>query len=196
MGTMLTGDQHKVANKRIGELLRQLGQKEYPYDPEKLIAALQAIGEGQFGMIGCKFPSRIFVPELIPTYTDDAGNTCQAEVVEDVQPSDFLVEGLEFIPLLKPGESSIKCPVMQKRAVALRANLGLVDGRRILVEQEKIPVELRGKTLILLPGTLVRRWHYTEFSFLIWSIDRWTMVFNRFDADFDGSSILARPKKR
>jgi len=52
MGYILTGDQQRTANKRIGEILRQFGQDEYPYDPERTLDALQAFHEGRFDAVG------------------------------------------------------------------------------------------------------------------------------------------------
>ncbi|MBI2050683.1 MAG: hypothetical protein HYT31_02660 [Parcubacteria group bacterium] len=52
MGYILTGDQQRTASRRLGEILRQLGQDEYPYDPERALAALQAFHEGRFGSLG------------------------------------------------------------------------------------------------------------------------------------------------
>lgn len=48
MGYKLTGDQLKTALKRLGEIGRQFGQAEYPYDPERLLLALQDVIEGRF----------------------------------------------------------------------------------------------------------------------------------------------------
>ena len=40
MGNILTGDQAKAAFRKLGEIARQLGQDEYPYDPDRLLGAL------------------------------------------------------------------------------------------------------------------------------------------------------------
>src|SRR3989338_5730312 len=48
MGYILTGDQMRTVYRKLGEIQRQLGQAEYPYDPERLILSLQGIVEGQF----------------------------------------------------------------------------------------------------------------------------------------------------
>lgn len=52
MGHVLTGDQLRTALKRLGDIERQLGQKEYPHDPEGLLNVLQAVGEGKFRVNG------------------------------------------------------------------------------------------------------------------------------------------------
>ena len=44
---------------------------------------------------------------------------------------------------------------MRKRAVKLNGNLGLADGERMLIEQDKIPSKFRSFE-ILLPGTVLR----------------------------------------
>lgn len=54
MGYTLTGDQQKTANRRIGEILRQFGQDEYPYDPERALDALQSFSEGRFESMGAR----------------------------------------------------------------------------------------------------------------------------------------------
>jgi hypothetical protein len=45
MGYNLTGDQLKTAAKRIGELLRLVGQAEFPYEPEGFLRDLQSLIE-------------------------------------------------------------------------------------------------------------------------------------------------------
>ncbi len=152
MGCILTGDQLRTALKRLGDIERQLGQKEYPHDPEGLLNALQAVGEGEFKTIGGKyFPSQFLAADLIPK--DKYGNPWV--VVEDVLPSNFKVEDLEFVSFLKDGELRVNNETMQKRARELKANFGLVDGKRLLERQDNIPAKLRGKFLILLPGTIL-----------------------------------------
>jgi len=49
MGHVLTGDQLRAAMRKLGDLMRQFGQGEYPHDPALALAALQAIDEGRFG---------------------------------------------------------------------------------------------------------------------------------------------------
>ena len=63
MGYQLTGDQSKLANKKIGDILSQLGQEEYPFDPERLLGALQALSEGRFEAVGGQFSSEPTVTE-------------------------------------------------------------------------------------------------------------------------------------
>ncbi|MDP1709501.1 MAG: hypothetical protein Q8L21_01285 [Candidatus Komeilibacteria bacterium] len=52
MGYILTGDQQKTVKRRLGEILRQFGQDEYPHNPERALDALQAFSEGRFEVMG------------------------------------------------------------------------------------------------------------------------------------------------
>ena len=55
MGFILTGDQVRRRDKKLSEFFRQIAQEEYPYDPEKMIKALQAIVEGRFEAINSTY---------------------------------------------------------------------------------------------------------------------------------------------
>lgn len=135
---------------------------------------------------GDLFPSQIHAADLIPQGW---------MVVEDVAPSKFHVKELEFISFLNQGESSINCEVIRQRAVTLKANLGLVDGKRILAEQDKLPVELRDKYIVL-PGTLLRAPDgLLRVAYLFWDGGRWCLSFRWLGCDWVGHVRLARRRK-
>jgi len=116
------------------------------------------------------------------------------EVVEDVAPTDFQVGDLEFISFLEGNETSVGSETMRSRAVVLKANLGLADGKRILAEQEKIPVELRG-CIIVLPGTVLRSPDgCLRVADLYWNGNRWCLFHHWIVSDWGGRDRLARNK--
>lgn len=189
MSCQLTGDQLRRGHKKLGELHRQLGQREYPFDPERLLAALDALVEGRFEAAGEAFPCQIHARGLIPE-----GWT----VVEDVEPSEFqTLEDLEFIAFLKDGEPPVKGKVMRRRAVELRANLGLSDAQRlmdILNALDKPPDDLQGG-YIALTGTVLRGpGGRLGVPCLDGRVDRWYLHFSWLDYGWDGHARLARCK--
>ena len=50
MGFILTGDQWREFARKLGEIERQLGQNEYPFNPKDALRALQLIVEGRFSI--------------------------------------------------------------------------------------------------------------------------------------------------
>ncbi|OGH70043.1 MAG: hypothetical protein A3C90_02585 [Candidatus Magasanikbacteria bacterium RIFCSPHIGHO2_02_FULL_51_14] len=114
------------------------------------------------------FPSERLAADLIPD---------NWEVVEDVEPSEFEVGDLAFPGFLMEGETCIDGEEMRRRAVQLKANFGLVDGKRLLAHQDEIPVELRGKAIVL-SGTLLRDPDGRLYvACLDWDDDRWYLGF-------------------
>lgn len=98
-------------------------------------------------------------------------------VVEDVAPSTFDVSELKPVSFLKPGESSIGGEEMRKRAIEFKGNLGLADGKRLLAEQDKIPVEFR-EFYITLPGTVLRDSDgILRVPYLRFNVGRWVLDF-------------------
>jgi hypothetical protein len=187
MGCILTGDQLRSALRKLGDIERQLGQAEYPHDPEKMIMALQAVGEGKFQAVGGKFPCQRFVPHLIPDWA--------IEVVEDVEPT--LTEGakLSFSGFLRSKETYIDGPTMRKRAVETMANKSLSDVPALLGKDgkglETISPELRGKVYIVLTGTLLRcSGGSLCVPCLDWDGDEWYLYFFRLGRDWGDSGRL------
>jgi len=133
---------------------------------------------------GNKFPSEIHAADLIPKGW---------LVLEDVEPSKFHVKDLEFISSLEKGEEYIKGEVMRQRAVKLKANLSLCDGKYLLEHQDEIPAKLRGKKYIILSGTLLRvSSDDLSVPCLYWDGVRWVLDFRWLDSVFHGSFCLAR----
>ena len=96
MGNILTGDQAKAVFRKLGELHRQLGQGEYPHDPERLLGALQALTEGRFEAVATSYPSQVYCPELISKGW---------AVLEDVEPvSDLDITKLKPRSFLKDSD--------------------------------------------------------------------------------------------
>ena len=183
MGYVLTGDQLREFARKLGEIQRQLGQDEYPHNPDLLKAALQAITEGRFEAMGGLFPSEIHAADLIPKGW---------KVVDDVTPAEFRVEDLEFISFLEA--DSMPGTDMRERAVRLEASFGLSDAPKLLAEQDKIPASLRGKYIVL-AGTLLR---YPDGSLgvpvLSWDGGQWFLYFHWLDGGWDEDARLPRRK--
>lgn len=133
-----------------------------------------------------QFPSQIHAADLIP-------NGCR--VVEDVEPTEFNVEDLEFPTFLEAGETSIGGDLMRERAVNLKANFGLTDGKRILANQGKIPVEMRGKYIVLTGTKLRDPDGCLCVACLYWDDDRWVLDFIWLDDGFGGYDRLVRRKE-
>lgn len=123
------------------------------------------------------FPALLEANELIPEYTDGKGNKHKYEVSKDVLPSTSDVSEWEYISLLQEGEVWLKSDQMLQRAFELGGNLGLVDAKRMLANEDKIPVSLRGFK-ILFPGTIlsdsIGHWYTACIYF---RIDHWVLDF-------------------
>lgn len=109
-------------------------------------------------------------------------------IVEDVTPTEFKVEDLEFVSYLNQEESGIRGEELRKHAVGLKADFGFEDGRKILAKQDKLPVDLRGKHIVL-TGTLLRDPDgWLNVPSLRWRGGRWVLIFDGFGYDrwYDG----------
>ncbi len=186
MATIVTGDRYMELDGKITEIKRQLRQNGgYPFDLGRLDGALQATVEGRFEAVGGVFPSQLLAPDLIP-----AG----WRIESDVEPTEFEVSDLEFIPFLKEGETVVTGDVMCERALVLKANLGLADGKKILANQDKIPKKLRGKW-IALTGTVLRDLGGKRLvAHPYWRGDRWGLRFYWLSYDWNSLYRLARRK--
>lgn len=132
-----------------------------------------------------KFPSQTLDANLIPNGW---------EIVEDVEPSKFQIKDLEMVSFLENGEEYVKGEVLRKRAVGLKANLGLADAKYILDYQAEIPPEFRTKYFVF-PGTLLRSPDGDlRVAYLGWDGERWCHNFNWVDVDFSVSDRLVRSK--
>lgn len=93
---------------------------------------------------------------------------------------DVPFDGIQFTPdivgFFKPGESSVHCDVMRVRAREANANLGQRHAEYLLVHQELIPTNWRGKHRLVFPGTL---WGYSGngryVQCLDWFDGQWRM---------------------
>lgn len=198
MSHKLTGVQLRTALRRLGDIQRQVGQKEYPHDPEELLIALQALGEGRFEIKGGVVEVTLFACErlaleLIPEY-ENKGTRKKWLVVEDVEPT--FVEGcqLDFLSFLEGGESSVNGDVMRSRAKANNAVPGLADAKFVLANQHLIPENMRGKYLVF-AGTVLRSPDGSlSVPFLYWGVDRWVLRFAWLSYDWDGGGRLVSRK--
>ncbi len=95
------------------------------------------------------------------------------EIVENVKPSKFEINELELVSFLEKGEDEVVGEEMRRRAVRLRANLGLDDAKFVLDHQAEILVGFRGKFL-LFPGTLFDCLH---IICLFWKDGEWRPCF-------------------
>lgn len=112
---------------------------------ENLIQILSVL-RGDIELTPVKSYSRLLAPEHIPErYLVMPG---------EVAPSEFDVSKLKLRPFFKEGEEFISGQEMMSRAKEFNCKFGLVDGKRILAEQKKIPRELQ-RWWIPLPGTVL-----------------------------------------
>ncbi len=131
------------------------------------------------------FPSATLAADIIPK---------EWVVVEDVQPSKFQVKDMEMVSFLETGEDYVKGEVMRKRAVGLKANLGLADAKYLLDHQAEIPLEFQNKYIVF-PGTVLRgSGGGLHVPCLGWDGDRWVLNFFWVDGGFRDFGRLARSK--
>jgi len=135
--------------------------------------------------VGATFPSQLLAADLIP----------ERWIIEsDVEPTVFEVSDLEFIPFLNEGDDPINGDLMREHALTLKANLGLADGKKLLAQQDKIPVELRGKWIALTGTVLCDRDAKRHVAYLGWNDDRWYLSFCWLVHGWDSNNRLARRK--
>lgn len=131
-------------------------------------------------------PCQIHAPELIPGW-------CKG-IVEDVAPTDFKVSDLEFVPFLNDGERSVNGTTMRQRAVVLKANYGLSDAKRLLENQNDIPINRHGKHIVF-TGTVLRDSGGDLYvAYVYWRGGRWCMYFGRLGGDWGARVRLPRRK--
>jgi hypothetical protein len=178
MGHTLTGDQHREFSRKLAEICRQLGQAEYPYDPQRALKALQDVIEGRFVLS----PSQRFVPHLLPEW--------EHEMIEDVEPTLAPGAKLSFPSFFRETDGGrVDGPTMRNRAKEMKANYGLSDAPVILGLDGKglstIPAELRGKVYIVLAGTVLRDSGGSLFvPYLCWNGDAWVVDFDLLSIDW------------
>ena len=143
MRHVLTGDQQREFSRKLGEIQRQLGLDEYPFDPVQSMEALQVLQniiEGRLNAVGKPFPCEVHARHLIPP---------DYRVLADVAPSEFQVKDLEFIHYMEPPQTPF-----ERGRIRLRERFGLADIPRFLEQQDQIPERLR-RSIIVFGGTLM-----------------------------------------
>lgn len=108
----------------------------------------------------CEFSSPcgvlVISRSFFPTVTHTADPVPDGwTVVEDVAPSEFDVSKMRPISFITREEFAVNSEVMRERAVKKGCNFGLVDGMRILTEQDKLSARFYEIGRILLPGTVL-----------------------------------------
>ena len=89
MGYQLTGDQHKEFSRKLAEIGRQVGQKEYPFDPNHALKALQDVVEGKFRVGGEIIEHELeYGPDVIKRLTDEGGpwGYCNSNINDENYP--------------------------------------------------------------------------------------------------------------
>lgn len=161
---VVTGDQYRVIDRRMGEIKRQLNQDGgSPLDPEAVAYTLQQMVEGNL------------MKDMLPTTMTIAGRT------------------YDILGFLQGDEKSVVGHTMVDRAKELNANLGEDDGRHILEHQADIPVALRGKVAFVFtdwrhPDDSERVYY------VYWDDDRWVEHWDWLSDDFHGHCRVLRRK--
>lgn len=116
-------------------------------------------------------------------------------VLEDVEPSRFQIKDLELVPFLKPeDDGSVNGEILRARASDLKANLGLMDAKRLLDNQAEISTEFRGSVLVF-TGTLLRdSGGSLPVAYLCWRGGGWHLSFDWVVFDFNDNGRLVRCK--
>lgn len=150
MGNDLSGDQCRTAFRRLGEIMRQLGQPEYPFDPAKALEAFQKAGEGLFDSAeGELYSSRTYAADIIPP---------GMEIEREFEPTRFEVGNLvlvSFKDTFSHCDGSITGSSVIDRAAKLRGDYSLSHAKYLLNHQAEIPIEWR-KYWIVFTRTILR----------------------------------------
>mgnify|MGYP001563765819 CR=1 FL=1 len=132
-------------------------------------------GPSDYNAFVRSFPSYIYAAHLILP---------GGKVIEDVEPSDFKISQLKFVPCsqIKMGQEFPSFEVMRGCAVDLNANLGLSDAKYLLEHEDELPRGMQKNKMgnqIILPGTLLREDSVIFYPYLKWDHDskRWKLEF-------------------
>ena len=171
MSTMLTGDQFRKILKKLGELLRQVSQDEYPFDPIVLLLTLNALIEGKNDEVTYTFPSERSAGDLIPESYGKAPNVTTWSIISDsisyLHTSDAPL--LREYPIFEDSEDEVSIRVCRARAVGQGLNRTLLEGKVMLGEDGKgnnIPTILQEKKLVLAGTMLVRRSPMRQINYI------------------------------
>ncbi len=145
-------DKFEMSTGQAHELAMALGRNGWTNaDVKKLserenLTQILSVLRGDIELTPVKSYSRLLAPEHIPYRW--------LVMPGEVAPSEFDVSKLKPRDFFKAGEKFVGGQEMMNRAKWFNCKLGLVDGKRILAEQKKIPRELQG-WWIPLPGTVL-----------------------------------------
>lgn len=89
MGRILTGDQVREFSRKLGEIHRQVGQAEYPFDPERALLAIQAISEGRFDLSGSMWAEFFGHLRILDSDFNEANFPLGVDPGDEVEEFDF-----------------------------------------------------------------------------------------------------------
>lgn len=93
---------------------------------------------------------------------------------------------LEDVAVLEDGESYVSGEKMLKRAIKSGKRAGLRAAKALLRQQHLIPVEWRGKKVLVFTGAVGRyRGGSRDVAYLYWYGDRWYLDWYWLVSDFD-----------
>lgn len=155
MAYVLSSKEKQEILQKLEELQKQFNQSTYPYYPKLALKVLDDLENGYFPG---KHPCEIYAADFFED------RHC---VVKDVPRSVDKISDLEFIPL----ETDTPGSCLHDEAVLRNANLGLVDMKVVLAQQDDLPKKLRKKKLILFAGTILTPFHNGPqyIKFLFWN---------------------------
>lgn len=108
------------------------------------------------------FPSQNFLSQILSS----------RQIIEDREPVNFAMEEVEYISINEK-DLKLKGTIIKYRADKFGACLGLMDAKRFLEAQEKIPENLRDR-MIFFFGTMVESKSGKQyFPFIWWLGGKW-----------------------
>jgi|SRR3989338_3241729 len=183
MAQCVAGDMYESITGQLFEIGRQLRQPNgYPFDPLQLKSHLQAAIEGKF-----LEPAGSFKRDMRKEGW---------KLLENSPRRITSVAGLELVPFLKKGESSIGGEELVRRARAeLDANCGQEDAEFLLEHQKEIPEEFRQFYLIFTGTVWGGSGGGRDVAYLFFDGERWCLDFHWLGLDFHSGGRLLRPRK-
>lgn len=127
------------------------------------------------------FTSELLAAELIPYWS---------KVVEDVTPTEFEIEDLEFISVFQKGDRRLKGSEIRELARAAGAIFGLVDGKRILQNAEKLSPEVKERSILLFGTMIQTRTGRRKVPFLWFIEGKWEFEWVWIDHSWAGYSCV------